>query len=221
MAMLAGVNLSQAATLALYEAGPANGNVVNTFNNPEFDSSDTEPLTTAGRLVNGGGISAGNAGLVITNAFFNPSDSGSAGFNFASVTTANRAAAITAGDFFSLTVATNGNAVRFEEFSFFQNQFGTTGMYDLSYTVGGVENFLLTGQTPVASNGSVVKTTSDFPDFTTTNDVTFTYYLYGAAATGHGTRFDDITVIGTIVPEPSRAALLGLAGIAVLMRRKR
>ena len=33
--------------------------------------------------------------------------------------------------------------------------------------------------------------------------------------------FDDITVNGVVVPEPSSAALLGLGGLALLARRKR
>jgi len=52
------------------------------------------------------------------------------------------------------------------------------------------------------SNASVALQTIDFADFTTAENVTWTFYLYGAAGTTHGTRFDDITLNGQVTAAP-------------------
>jgi len=43
----------------------------------------------------------------------------------------------------------------------------------------------------------------------------------GDTATNHITFFDDVVVSGTVVPEPSSTALLGLGGLALLLRRRK
>ncbi|MGJ8657349.1 MAG: PEP-CTERM sorting domain-containing protein [Akkermansiaceae bacterium] len=219
--MLAGISLSQAAQLAVYTATGTNGN----FNTTAFDSVDTEALTDSTRLVQDGGITGGgSSSFILTNAIYANTTTSGTGYNLAGVSTASRALAITAGDFFSFTVETNGNSVTFESLSFFQNQFGTTGKVDISATqAGGSEVFLTSGFTPAGGNNALATpaTNVDFADFTTTADTTFTFYLYGASNANHGTRFDDITLNGTVVPEPSSTALLGLGGLALMMRRKK
>ena len=39
--------------------------------------------------------------------------------------------------------------------------------------------------------------TVDFADFHSSDDVVWTFYLYGKTASNHGSRFDDITLYGT------------------------
>ncbi|MEP4077267.1 sialate O-acetylesterase [Haloferula sp.] len=191
------------------EAGGGNGNGIlahydaetglnGNFDTTAFDSVDTDPNTTATRLAQGGSISGGGSDAwVLSNALFNPSPSGSPGFNFADVATADQAAADTAGDSFSFTIQSAGHAVTYESLSFYADQFGTTAKMDVSYAVGASsEVFIIQNLVPTTGNNPVTLEEIDFSDFTTTEDVTWTFYLYGASASNQGTRFDDIILAG-------------------------
>ena len=199
---------SSSVVLARYDAQTGlNGN----FNTTAFDSVDSDPLTTATRLIQGGSLTGGGSNLyILANALFATSGSGSPGFNFAGVATASQSAAATAGDFFSFTVQSGAASMTYESLSFFADQFGTTGKIDISRTIGGTETFIQQGFTPPGSNANVALQNIDFTDFTTAENVTWTFYLYGATGTSpaaslHGTRFDDITLNGLpAVAPPSR-----------------
>lgn len=168
------------------------------FNTDSFDSVDTDPSTAATRLAQGGSLTGGGASaFVLSNALFDSSESGSPGFNLADVATADQAAAAAAGDHFSFTIQPAGSEVVYETLTFYSNQFSTGAAVDISYTIGaGSEVFVTQGLVPTAGNAPVTLESIDFPDFSTSENVTWTFYLYGAGATNYGTRFDDITLTG-------------------------
>ena len=163
------------------------------FSTVAFDSVDTNPDSTAGRMFQGGSLTGGGANtFVLSNGVFSTSESGSPGFNFGGVNEPDQAAAFDAGDSFSFTVEAN-DEVSYEELSFYSNQFGTTGKVDVSYTIGaGAEVFVVQGFTPTGGNGAVTLERIDFPDFVTDEEVTWTFYLYASGGNNNGIRFDDI-----------------------------
>ncbi len=172
----------------------SNGN----FDNVAFDSVDTNTATNATRLSQGGSLSGGGAeAYVLANSIFDSSASGSPGFNLADITNANQASAAVAGDFFSFTIEASGNEVLYQSLSFYSNQFKTGAKIDISYKVGTAsEVFVTQGLVPTTGNEAVTLENINFADFTSTEDVTWTFYLYGASSANYGTRFDDITLYG-------------------------
>jgi len=141
------------------------------------------------------------AANVLANAIFDTSDSGSPGFNLADVTGADQAAAAAAGDFFSFTLQSSGDAVVYQSLTFYANQYGTTNKVDISYRIGaGSEVFILQNLLPTTGNAPVTLETVDFDDFSTSEDVTWTFYLHGASQSNFGTRFDDMTLYGESSP---------------------
>ena len=186
--------------LALYDAETGlNGD----FNTSAFDSVDTDAGTAALRLAQGGSLTGGGANLFVLNresdkVFFDGrSDSGWPAFNCSGVATASQPAAAAAGDFFSFTVQPGGFNATYQGLRFYCNQFGTTARLDVSYRIGaGSEVFVARNLVPTPSNAPVTLATIDFPDFTVAEDVRWTFYLYGAADTTHGVRFDDIRLAG-------------------------
>ena len=190
---------------ALYEVDSlVNGD----FNSAAFDSADTNPISSASRLIQGGSLTGGGAGLFVLNRtqdqvyFDGHSESGWPGFNFGGVNTADQASAATAGDFFSFSVATS-EMVTHESLSYYSDQFGTTGRVDVSYTIaGGEEVFVAQGLVPNQSNAPVTFQMIDFPDFSTEEEVTWTFYLYNSGNVNYGIRFDDISLIASYESEP-------------------
>lgn len=180
--------------LALYDAQTGiNGN----FNTNAFDSVDSEDTTTATRLSQGGSLTGGGSSVfVLSNSLFDSSNSGSPGFNIADVNTATQAAAATAGDWLSFTLQANGNSVTYERIDFHSDQFSNGAKIDVSHTIGTTETFVLQNFVPTGGNTAVTLRSVDFPDFSTDQNVTWTFYLYGAPASNYGTRLDDITLYG-------------------------
>ncbi|MBK1831422.1 hypothetical protein JIN77_11840 [Verrucomicrobiaceae bacterium R5-34] len=180
-------------TIAFYGAEGATGG---DFDTASYDSVDAEPDTQASRLSQGGGLTGGGANLrIINNGIFSPSSSGNNGFNLAGCTEASRQAAITAGDYFSFTISGTGQEITYDQLVFYANQFESTAKVDITYRIGtGAEQDALVDYSPAAGNVNVTEVTVDLPDFTTSEDVTFTYYLYLSAEESHGIRFDDIAV---------------------------
>ena len=78
---------------------------------------------------------------------------------------------------------------------FYANQFDTPAKVDITYSIGaGAEQDVLVGYSPTGSNVNVTEKTVDFIDFTTDQNVTFTYYLYNNSAENNGVRFDDVAL---------------------------
>ncbi len=186
--------------LALYDAESGlNGD----FNTSAFDSVDTDRDTTATRLSQGGSLTGGGANLFVLNRdldkpmFDGSSDSGWPAFNCSGVNTSNQAAAATAGDFFSFTIQGGGVITAYESLSFHGNQYGTTARIDVSCTIGaGSEVFVARNMVPIVNNVPVTLQTIDFPDFTSTEDIKWTFYIFGSSDSTHGVRFDDIRLSG-------------------------
>ncbi|WP_168433081.1 sialate O-acetylesterase [Pontiella sulfatireligans] len=192
--------------LALYDAQTANNG---DFNTDAFDSVDTESGTTATRLAQGGSLSGGgSAAFVLANALFNTSASGSPGFNLADVNLASQSAAAAAGDWFSFTLQSNDETVDYASLSFYADQHLSGAKVDVSYTVGGTETFVLQSYEPVGANASVALVEVDFANFSSSENVIWTFYLYGAPTTANGTRFDDITLRGAAIAPPSSVIAL-------------
>lgn len=180
--------------LALYDAQTGNNG---DFNTDAFDSVDTDNSSTATRLSQGGSLTGGGSNSrVLANALFDTSASGSPGFNLAGTTTASQSAAASAGDWFSFTIEPGGNTVDYKLLTFYTDQYGTSGRLDISYTIGETETFILQNYAMPGGNVPVALKTVDFADFSSTNDVVWTFYLYGASAANYGARFDDITLYG-------------------------
>ncbi|MDQ8189896.1 thrombospondin type 3 repeat-containing protein [Roseibacillus persicicus] len=190
----------EASPFAYYDAQTSlNGN----FNTSAFDSVDSNSQTIASRMVQGGSLTGGGADLFVLNRtqdqvyFDGHSDSGWPGFNFGGVNEADQIAAANAGDYFSFTVEA-GEELTYESLTFYSNQFGTTGQIDISYTIGDeAEVFIAQELTPATGNVPVTQEMIDFPDFTTSEDVTWTFYLYKSGGENNGIRFDDISLLGS------------------------
>ncbi|MGJ8643637.1 MAG: sialate O-acetylesterase [Luteolibacter sp.] len=189
----AGAGEGGAASLAFYGLEGATGGE---FDTASYDSTDSELTTTATRLFQGGGLTGGGSNSkIINNALFEPSQSGNNGLNLAGVDEA----VANSADSFGFTVQSNGQDVTYQEISFYQDQNSTGGKVDITYKIGGgAEQVILTGESLSPNNVAVSKKTVDFPDFITTTDVTFTFYLYGAATNNAGSRFDDIELKGSV-----------------------
>lgn len=186
--------------LALYDAETGiNGN----FNTSAFDSVDTDPETNASPLAQGGSLTGGGASLFVLNRggdkvyFDGHSNSGWPAYNFADVITADQATAAGAGDSFSFIIQSSGANVTYESLTFYANQYGTSAKVDVSYAIGaGSDVFIVQDLVPTTGNNPVTLERIDFTDFTTPDDVTWTFYLHSAASVNEGTRFDDIKLFG-------------------------
>ncbi|MFK7789134.1 MAG: PEP-CTERM sorting domain-containing protein [Phycisphaeraceae bacterium] len=71
-----------------------------------------------------------------------------------------------------------------------------------------------------ASQGAVVYSTTGLATFDGASHADLAYIEITSFGTGFGMVFDNIQVEGTLVPEPSSLALLGLGGLAMLRRRR-
>lgn len=184
-------------SIAFYGAeGPVgNGN----FNTSSFDSTDGDPLTDASRLSQGGNLNGGGANsFVLNNTFFTPTISGNNGFNLAGITSNTQTLASSGGHYIQFTIQAHNETVDYESLSFYSNQSSSGTFVDVGYTVGAdPEVMVLTGHTPTLGNATVTKTNIDFPNFSTSQDVVWRFYLYGTAPTNHGVRFDDIDLKGS------------------------
>ena len=178
--------------IAFYGAEGATGG---NFDTASYDSTDSNSTTSASRLSQGGGLTGGGSNLrIINNAIFAPSASGNNGLNLAGCTEISRAAATTAGDYFSFTI-TATEQTTYDKLVFYANQFDTPAKVDITYSIGaGAEQDVLVGYSPTGSNVNVTEKTVDFIDFTTDQNVTFTYYLYNNSAENNGVRFDDVAL---------------------------
>lgn len=128
---------------------------------------------------------------------------------------------------FNVTPA-SGYQTTFESISMFTGVNGSGDAYNVQIRSwdGSSETTLgtISRTSPAAVNAPVVQDTVNFTDFTSEDAVEFRLYSYNVTAGGAngGVRFDDIVLNGNtaLVPEPSSALLLALAGLGILRRRR-
>ncbi|MBK1855185.1 PEP-CTERM sorting domain-containing protein [Verrucomicrobiaceae bacterium 5K15] len=135
----------------------------------------------------------------------------------------NMAGAIAANQFISFTVSTDAGTLNLENLSF--NVMGTNRRA-LDYEVrSSLDSFAST----LASGGITVTDAAQNVDlsaaaFDSVSNIEFRIYVDDRLSNGNGgsgTAFDDVVLNGTLVPEPSSTALLGLGGLALILRRRR
>ncbi|MGJ8656579.1 MAG: PEP-CTERM sorting domain-containing protein [Akkermansiaceae bacterium] len=124
-------------------------------------------------------------------------------------------------DFVSWTTAgLAGENITYENVSAFFGSNGGSFTPALSYEIGAGSSVAAgTGTTPALQTFN--QQTFNFADFTTDETVTWTITFTKVSGGNDRLRFDDLTVTGTVVPEPSSTALLGLGGLALIARRRR
>ncbi|MDB4419072.1 sialate O-acetylesterase [bacterium] len=194
-------------TIAFYGMEGATGG---NFDSASYDSTDSDPLTTASRLSQAGGLSGGGSNnRIISNTFFGPSISGNNGLNLGDIVGAKNNAKR-----FSFTLQPNGAPITYRDLSFFHNQFGTPAKIDLTYQIGAApEQAILTAFTPTTGNTTVTQAMVDFPDFITSEVVTFHFYLYNTGLAAHGIRFDDISLQGSLEDGPFTSQIFYRIGL--------
>ncbi|MGB2351812.1 MAG: PEP-CTERM sorting domain-containing protein [Akkermansiaceae bacterium] len=208
--------------------------------NTDLNASTEDANVTAGAFTSGAGISgAGESGRSgTTNSLF-------ALASATSTTTLSVGDAISADDYFSVTIGVDsGYYMNLDSFTL---DFGYTrngalfGDKDLkAYIFSSADGFVDAGDilgdltnTATVSNNSVQypggspNLTVDLSTFDyvwSGGEIEFRIYLSDTTnSNGYIHRIDNVTLNGTVavVPEPSSTALLGLGGLAVLLRRKR
>ncbi|WP_009962740.1 PEP-CTERM sorting domain-containing protein [Verrucomicrobium spinosum] len=222
-------------------AGPYSGS---TYSN----AAGAVPYLTVSSLSVGSGLRTnGGAGtLSSTGTAVSPSYNGVMGvggsnpyvFPSAAAATASPAAAITASDFFSVTLTPeSGYALNLTEISFYAwaNQTNTSGSYTYFVQSSATGSTIL-GTTTKAydTTGAVVNnntapSSSNLYSFdlsaysadltNVSTPITFTVGVY--STTNGSLRLDSLQIQGEVVPEPSRALLLGVALGCCLLRRRR
>ena len=223
--MTVGASLSvfqptSAAVVALYDfQGGGSGD---TFaGQAGLNSVDAETNSTATGLVSTG-LDGGGATNIFSTA--QPgSASGTPHSNWG-----NGGLAEGSANFASFTTSpTAGFQITYESLSLYHGAFNNTPKFKITYAIGaGPDTVALatTSHTTGVGNGATLEfKTSDFADFTTDQTVTWKIFIFDANDNNTGTRFDDITINGsvTLIPEPGTLALLGLGGLFVAQRRRR
>ena len=205
---------ASAATLALYD-----------FNGNNLTSSDTELNTTAGNISSGTGITGG------TDLSTNQGEGGTRGIqiryddiypqNTGSRTLAN---AITDQVYYSFTITPlAGQVINFETFTAYtdKNGGGATFEYHIMSAVGG---FTDTDTIDSSSHTSGVANLSyDISSLTGVSTATeFRLYIRTDNYTNGSNLLDidNITITGTVIPEPSGLMLCTLGGFVLLRRRR-
>lgn len=189
---------SQATVLALYDFEAAGA--------AAFDTSSS--ILDASAIIGGG---TQNNSVPATNYF-----NGTRGGQHAN-------ALPTAGETDSITFTTvglSGEDVTYENLSSF---FGSNGGFftpSLSYMIGAASSVDAgTGSEPALQ--TFAQQTFDFADFTTDETVTWTLLFTKGTGGNDRLRIDDLTLNGSVVPEPSSTALLGLGSLALILRRRK
>ena len=216
--VFASLTCAQADLIAVYdfEAG-GSGNTLNS--QPGLFSTDTEPNSIATELTSTG-LDGGGA-----NNIFNGGQSGSmtgpplSNWGNGELTEANaNFAAFT-------TTPSPGYEITYESLSLYHGAFNLTPMFKITYAIGAGPDVPAVGPTGHTADNSnpVTLLSEDFTDFTTSETVTWKIHVFGADAANTGSRFDDITINGTVslIPEPSSAVLFGLASMVLIGRLRR
>lgn len=212
-----GVAPADAAIIAMFDFEAGGGG--NTFDDSDIGlfSVDTELNTDVTRLdsatVDGGG--ANN----IFNGAHPGSDSGPPVSNWGEghLSEAN-------ANFVSFTVTPQaGYSVTYESLSAFHGSYDGSGSFKITYAIGaGADVVALAATAHTAAQGDdLTQATADFTDFTTSDVVTWKIHIFEAGGNTYGHRLDDITINGTVIPEPATLALAAVGLLGATLRRKR
>lgn len=195
----------------------------------------------SGLRTNGGAGAISSTGTAVSPSYNGVMGVGGSNpyvFPSAAAATASPAAAMTANDFFSVTLTPeSGYALNLTEISFYAwgNQTNTAGSYTYFVQSSATGSTIL-GTTTKAYNtaGAVVNnntapSSSNLYSFdlsaysddlmNVTDPVTFTVGVY--STTNGSLRLDSLQIQGDVVPEPSRALLFSMAVGCCLLRRRR
>lgn len=172
-------------------------------------------------------IDGGTVGTVDANDFviFSGTDTPGVGMNV------GNSNATSPTNYFSFTVSPSaGFETTYDSVSLFTGANGAADQYNVEIRTwdGATETSLglINRTTPAGTaNQPIVQDLIDFSDFTSAGVSEFRFYSYnvtGGGANG-GVRFDDIVLNGTTaaIPEPSAAVLFGLAGLSLILRRRK
>lgn len=188
-------------------------------------NSTTSDLSKTANIDGGGYESFYIRDADIGTSIFSNTATAGVGMNFADVEEA------TATNYISFTVTPSGGfEATYENLSLFVGT--NAGNVELSLrawdgaseTTLGDYSFVDTNPGGGAStNDPIIAHTFDFTDFTSSSATEFRLYAWNGESANTGVRLDDIVLNGTVnvIPEPGSAALLGLAGLGLLIRRRR
>ncbi|WP_435892613.1 PEP-CTERM sorting domain-containing protein [Oceaniferula spumae] len=218
IALLAGTSSSMAATLASYEFNNSDpGN--NTTNTVDFTSSDTDINSTAGTFGSGAGFNL-NTTVVMTGFT-------SDGLGLSDGTGDDLAGAISAEDYFTFTMtAASGFTLNLENLNL-----------DVGRSIRGAQDFYVFSDVDGFVAGQQIDSVLNIGEGTTNLDVDLSDSKYSGlsfiefriyvddrannSTSSSATFVDNVVLTGVAVPEPSSAALLGLGGLALILRRRK
>lgn len=186
-------------------------------------STDSEASSTAGDLNLGAGLPlTGTNSSGISNSSGNPVNS----LFLRNVNNSTEGNAVTGNKYITFSV-TPSSALNFTSLSFdyFLASASSAEFFALRSDAGG-DNFTTTiaSGTLTTINAWTANTPLDLSSVTslqnTGSTVNFRFYVWGAAAITDITRFDNITLNASVVPEPGTTMLFGLGSIALLVWRR-
>ena len=203
------------ATLALYD-----------FANNSFASVDTDTDTTANSLTVGSGLNAITD--VSANAFDGGRSLGGALGNFGFSTNGSLATAITNNDYISFSLDAGSNIVDYTQLTFqLRANGGGANSADEYAVFSDIGGFTLGSDIASGAHSGAAGFELQTLDLSSLTNVTgeteFRIYVFGAdgGSGNSATIYDNINLEGTVTPEPTSTALLGLGACALFLRRRR
>ncbi len=191
-------------------------------------SVDTELNSTTSNLSKTADIDSGGYSSYyirdadISSTIYSGTTTSGVGMNFADV------AEGAATDYISFTVApTVGFEATYTNLTLFAGTYDGKAEFELRAFDGATETSLaaysFTDPNGATLNDPITAHNFEFTDFTSSDTMEFRLYAFDAVNENSAVRLDDIQLNGTVVsiPEPSAAALLGLGGLALILRRRK